>query len=318
MSSVRLLSPAKVNLFLRVLGRRPDGYHEIQSLAQPVSLFDEIAVSVGEGGGVSLSAAGKEVPSGGDNLAAAAASAYLEEASLEKRVSVAIRKKIPIGAGLGGGSSNAAAVLAGLDRLLGKLGEEDILRVAARLGADVPFFTKSASSFMEGVGERVRVLPDFPLFHYVIVFPEKSVSTREVYRRWREPETPPERVDPGGARRGVSPRPVSSRKRSRGAPFRAFSRGGRREGASALVRRRARSRFRKRVIRLFRLRGAGARGGDLRIPPHLGRFRGFFGRGNKREAFSRGLNSGRADGIFGLSRPRGCGNIEVSFRWGVV
>ena len=196
MSSVRLLSPAKVNLFLRVLGRRPDGYHEIQSLAQPVSLFDEIAVSVGEGGGVSLSTAGKEVPSGGDNLAAAAASAYLEEASLEKRVSVAIRKKIPLGAGLGGGSSNAAAVLAGLDRLLGKLGEEDLLRVAARLGADVPFFTKSASSFMEGVGERVEVLPDFPLFHYVIVFPEKSVSTREVYRRWREPETPPERVDP--------------------------------------------------------------------------------------------------------------------------
>lgn len=209
MSSVRLLSPAKVNLFLRVLGRRPDGYHEIQSLAQPVSLFDEIAVSVGEGGGVSLSAAGKEVPSGGDNLAAAAASAYLEEASLEKRVSVAIRKKIPLGAGLGGGSSNAAAVLAGLERLLGKLGEENLLRVAARLGADVPFFVKSASSFMEGVGERVRVLPDFPLFHYVIVFPEKSVSTREVYRRWREPETPPERVDPtalaGEFRRGRFP-----------------------------------------------------------------------------------------------------------------
>ena len=196
MSSVRLLSPAKVNLFLRVLGRRPDGYHEIQSLAQPVSLFDEIAVSVGEGGGVSLSAAGKEVPSGKDNLAAAAAFAYLEEASLEKGVSVAIRKKIPLGAGLGGGSSNAAAVLSGLERLLGELGEENLLRVAARLGADVPFFVKSASSFMEGVGERVEVLPDFPLFHYVIVFPEKSVSTRDVYRRWREPETPPERVDP--------------------------------------------------------------------------------------------------------------------------
>lgn len=209
MISVRLLSPAKVNLFLRVLGRRPDGYHEIQSLAQPVSLFDEIAVSVGEGGGVSLSATGREVPTGKDNLAAAAASAYLEEASLEKSVSVEIRKKIPLGAGLGGGSSNAAAVLAGLERLLGKLGEERLLRAAARLGADVSFFVKAASSFMEGVGDRVETLADFPLFHYVIVFPEKSVSTREVYRRWSEPETPPERVDPvalaGEFRRGGFP-----------------------------------------------------------------------------------------------------------------
>lgn len=196
MSSVKILSPAKVNLFLRVLGKRPDGYHEIQSLAQPVSLFDEVAVSVGPGRGVGLSSSGRAVPAGEENLAAAAAAAYLEEAAVEKRVSVEIRKKIPLGAGLGGGSSNAASALVGLDRLLGALGEERLLGVAARLGADVPFFTKSAAAFMEGAGERVRTLSDFPLLHYVIVFPGTEISTRDVYERWKEPESPPERIDP--------------------------------------------------------------------------------------------------------------------------
>ena len=196
MSSVRILSPAKVNLFLRVLGKRPDGYHEIQSLAQPVSLFDEIAVSVGPGRGVGLSSSGRAVPAGEENLAVAAAAAYLEEAAVEKRVSVEMRKKIPLGAGLGGGSSNAASVLVGLDRLLGALGEERLFGIAARLGADVPFFTRSSAAFAEGKGERVRTLSDFPLFHYVIVFPGTGVPTRDVYERWREPESPPERVDP--------------------------------------------------------------------------------------------------------------------------
>ena len=196
MSSVRILSPAKVNLFLRVLGKRPDGYHEIQSLAQPVSLFDEIAVSVGPGRGVGLSSSGRAVPAGEENLAVAAVAAYLEEAAVERRVSVEMRKKIPLGAGLGGGSSNAASVLVGLDRLLGALGEERLFGIAARLGADVPFFTRSSAAFAEGKGERVRTLSDFPLFHYVIVFPGTGVPTRDVYERWEEPESPPERVGP--------------------------------------------------------------------------------------------------------------------------
>ena len=196
MSSVKLLSPAKVNLFLRILGKRPDGYHQLQSVLQPVSLFDEISLSVEPGEGSSLSCSGREMPSGGDNLAVAASRLYLGEAGIRKRVSVGIRKNIPLGAGLGGGSSNAAAVLVGLNRLLGKFADRDLLRMAASLGADVPFFVRSASSFVEGVGEKVRVLSDFPLFHYVILFPRKSLSTREVYRRWERPEPPPEEADP--------------------------------------------------------------------------------------------------------------------------
>ena len=196
MSSVKLLSPAKVNLFLRILGKRPDGYHELQSVLQPVSLFDEISLSVEPGEGSGLLSSGREMPSGKDNLAVAASRLYLERAGIRKRVSIGIKKNIPLGAGLGGGSSNAAAVLVGLNRILGKFADRELLRMAASLGADVPFFVRSASSFVEGVGERVRVLSDFPLFHYVILFPRKSLPTREVYRRWESPEPPPGKADP--------------------------------------------------------------------------------------------------------------------------
>jgi 4-diphosphocytidyl-2-C-methyl-D-erythritol kinase len=196
MSFVKLLSPAKVNLFLRVLGKRPDGYHEIQSILQPVSLFDEISLSVESGEGSSLSCSGREMPLGKDNLAVAASHLYLGEAGIQKRVSIGIKKNIPLGAGLGGGSSNAAAVLVGLNRILRKFTDQDLLRMSASLGADVPFFVRSTTSFVEGVGERVGVLSDFPLFHYVILFPGKSLSTREVYGRWERPEDPPEKVDP--------------------------------------------------------------------------------------------------------------------------
>ena len=196
MSFVKLLSPAKVNLFLRILRKRPDGYHELQSILQPVSLFDEISLSVEPGEGSSLSCSGRGTPSGKDNLAVAASHLYLEQAGIRKKVSIGIKKNIPLGAGLGGGSSNAAAVLVGLNRVLRKFTDRDLLRMAASLGADVSFFVRSTSSFVEGVGERVRVLSDFPLFHYVILFPRKSLSTREVYESWECPERPPEKVAP--------------------------------------------------------------------------------------------------------------------------
>jgi len=209
MSFVKLLSPAKVNLFLRILGKRPDGYHEIQSILQPVSLFDEVSLSVEPGKGSGLLCSGREMPSGGDNLAVAASRLYLEEAGIRKKVSIGIKKNIPLGAGLGGGSSNAAAVLVGLNRILGEFTDGNLLRMAASLGADVPFFVRSTSSFVEGAGERVRVLSRFPLFHYVIIFPRKSLSTREVYSRWEPPSRPPERIDAvslaGSFRRGDLP-----------------------------------------------------------------------------------------------------------------
>ena len=191
MSSLKLLSPAKINLFLRILGKRPDGYHELQSLVQPVSLFDEISLSVESGEGVSLSLSGREMPSGRDNLAVAACNLYLEAAEIREKVSIGIKKNIPLGAGLGGGSSNAAAVLVGLNKVLRKFTDRDLLRMAASLGADVPFFIRSTSSFVEGVGERVEVLSDFPLFHYVILFPAKTSRPGKSMAGGRAPSIPP-------------------------------------------------------------------------------------------------------------------------------
>ena len=206
MNSVKLLSPAKVNLFLRIIGPRGDGYHLLQSVVQPVSLFDEVSVSVEEGDGVELRASGRAVPPGGENLAAKAAVAYAEAAAFRGKVRVEIKKRIPVGAGLGGGSGNAAAVLVGLERLLGGLGETRLLRTAASLGSDVPFFVGSTASLVEGAGERVRPLADFPLFHYVILFPGINVSTADVYSAWKSPELSPEEADPaeiaGRFRRG--------------------------------------------------------------------------------------------------------------------
>ena len=196
MNFVKILSPAKVNLFLRILRKRPDGYHDIQSLVQPVSLFDEISLSVESGEGVSFSSSGREVPSGNDNLAVAACRLYLDTASTRKKVSIGMKKNIPLGAGLGGGSSNAAAVLVGLNKILMNFTDRDLLQMAASLGADVPFFIRCTSSFVGGVGEKVAVLSDFPLLHYVILFPGKSLSTREVYDRLELPKQPPEEADP--------------------------------------------------------------------------------------------------------------------------
>ncbi len=196
MSFVKLLSPAKVNLFLRILEKRPDGYHELQSILQPVSLFDEISLLVEPGDGVSFSPSGRDMPSGKDNLAVAACRLYLETGSVQKKVSIDIKKNIPLGAGLGGGSSNAAAVLVGLNRILRKFTDRDLLSMAASLGADVPFFIRSISSFVEGIGEKITLLADFPLFHYVVLFPGNPLSTQKIYGKWKCPDPPPEKILP--------------------------------------------------------------------------------------------------------------------------
>ncbi len=195
MNSLRILSPAKVNLFLRILEKRPSGYHSLQSLIQPVSLFDEISLSITEGGGICVESKGREIPSDGRNIAATAAGLYLSTAGLKKAVSVGIRKKIPVGAGLGGGSGNAAAVLVGLNRIFRRFSREELTRMAVLLGSDVPFFVGAATSFVEGTGEQVSPIADFPLFHYVIIFPGKHVSTAEVYKRWKLPDVLPQKAD---------------------------------------------------------------------------------------------------------------------------
>ncbi|MCI0482299.1 MAG: 4-(cytidine 5'-diphospho)-2-C-methyl-D-erythritol kinase [Candidatus Dadabacteria bacterium] len=184
MSSITLLSPAKVNLTLEVLGKRPDGYHEIRSLLQPVDLFDELTIETTGGDGIEISSSGIVIPQGEDNLAWKAADIFLNESGFDTGLVISIKKKIPPGSGLGGGSGNAAAILMGLNRLTGALTEETLFGIAPRLGADVAFFLRSVASVAEGIGERITVIKDFPLFYYVILCPNLHVSTSDVYAKW--------------------------------------------------------------------------------------------------------------------------------------
>jgi 4-diphosphocytidyl-2-C-methyl-D-erythritol kinase len=186
MSSITLLSPAKVNLTLEVLGVLPDGYHEIRSLIQPVDLFDEVRIELTDVPGIEIATSGIDIPAGQDNLAWKAADIFIKEGRLDKGVLISIKKKIPPGSGLGGGSSNAASVLTGLNRMTNALPAGRLSVIAPLLGADVAFFLRPVTSLIEGIGERVTIAKDLPLLYYVIICPNLHVSTADVYRKWDE------------------------------------------------------------------------------------------------------------------------------------
>ncbi|MGH7884907.1 MAG: 4-(cytidine 5'-diphospho)-2-C-methyl-D-erythritol kinase [Thermodesulfobacteriota bacterium] len=184
MCFIKVLSPAKVNLTLQILGKREDGLHLIKSIFQPIDLFDEVSIMVKEGEGVELSSLGIKVPTDEINLAVKAARAYLLQAALKKKVIIELNKRIPVGSGLGGGSGNAASVLVGLNKLFGRLHDKVLIELAGSIGTDVIFFVRSVTSLVEGIGEKITVLADFPLFYYVILFPRINISTKTVYEKW--------------------------------------------------------------------------------------------------------------------------------------
>ena len=186
MSSVKLLSPAKINLTLEILGTRADGYHELRSIIQPIDLFDEVKIESQEGRGIELDSSCIPIPLDKDNLAWKAAALFLEKSGQELQVEISIKKRIPLGAGLGGGSSNAASVMIGLNRLTDAFSEQELLKLALNLGADVPFFIRSQTAVIEGIGEKINPLRNFPLFYYVILFPNINTSTEMVYKKWDE------------------------------------------------------------------------------------------------------------------------------------
>ena len=140
-----VLAPAKVNLFLRIVGRRPDGYHLLDPLMVPVSLFDEITVEARRGRlEIVVTSDDPTIPSDETNLAYKAAALLCKEAGVQAKISIDLRKHIPAGAGLGGGSSDAAAVLKSLNtRLSVGLTEKQLCHLGARLGADVPFLSRA-------------------------------------------------------------------------------------------------------------------------------------------------------------------------------
>ncbi|RMG59708.1 MAG: 4-(cytidine 5'-diphospho)-2-C-methyl-D-erythritol kinase [Deltaproteobacteria bacterium] len=183
LESVSLLAPAKINLFLRVLNRRKDGYHEIRSLMVPISIFDRIRVEKTKGGGVSLEITGPfPVPDGGDNTCVRAAELFFERWGCDFGVNITVEKNIPAGAGLGGGSSDAGAVLKALSLLaFGEVHLEELEELSLSVGSDVPFFVRSRPALVSGRGE---VLTPYLLntsLPLVVVKPEASVSTAWAY-----------------------------------------------------------------------------------------------------------------------------------------
>ena len=185
MSRFTILSPAKVNLNLRIEGIRPDGFHEIRSVVQPIDIFDTVSVRVVEGEGVSVRCKPACVPPE-ENTAAVAARLFFKESAIKKGARIEIKKTIPSGAGLGGGSGNAAAVLTGLNRTLRVFGNEDLMRLGSAVGSDVPLFFADGACEVRGAGEKVEPLGGLPLFHYVVCFPGYGLSTADVYGKWDE------------------------------------------------------------------------------------------------------------------------------------
>ena len=180
-------APAKVNLFLRMDGKREDGYHLLYSCMQTLSLYDEIEVSVGESDetGVSFfSDCGFLSSDPKKNTAVAAAVRFMERLGPEKyAVSIGLQKNIPSQAGLGGGSSDAAAVLLALDRLFpGKVSKEELSEIALSIGADVPFFLCGGTALCEGVGEILTPMPDLSGLPMLLLKPQRGVSTPFCYK----------------------------------------------------------------------------------------------------------------------------------------
>lgn len=187
MSALRLAAPAKVNFGLRIVGRRDDGYHELESVFLPLDLADELEIEVDSSGprGVELTLEGAsdDVPAGGDNLATRAALGFLAAAGLDHRVRLRLRKHVPSGAGLGGGSSDAAAVLRGLASLLpGAVGPLLLQDLAVGLGADVPFFVDPRPALVTGIGEQLEPLSGpCPSLILVLANPGQPLSTGQVF-----------------------------------------------------------------------------------------------------------------------------------------
>ncbi|BCG46703.1 4-diphosphocytidyl-2-C-methyl-D-erythritol kinase [Citrifermentans bremense] len=186
MKKLQLLAPAKVNYRLDVLGKRPDGYHELRMIMQRVDLCDEIEIALADSPGVRVTCGRKGVPDGPGNIAWRAADALLKLSGREVGIEISIAKKIPVGAGLGGGSSDAATVLMGVNELLGLgLSDERLMEVGVKLGADVPFFIFKKPALAEGIGDRLTALEGVPSLWVVLVNPGIHVSTAWVYQNLR-------------------------------------------------------------------------------------------------------------------------------------
>jgi 4-diphosphocytidyl-2-C-methyl-D-erythritol kinase len=175
-------APAKINLYLRVVRKRSDGYHDIISLMQLISLYDELTF-VQRASGIMVKCPGSILPEDENNLVYRAAAGFYDRSGLKPGIEITLQKHIPVGAGLGGGSSDAATTLVTLNELHNSpLSTEELLRLGESLGADIPFFIFGKTAWASGKGEMLTEAPSLPLFWIVLINPGFPVSTKEVYQ----------------------------------------------------------------------------------------------------------------------------------------
>lgn len=178
-------APAKINLFLEVNDLRPDGYHNITSVMQTVSLYDKIHIELIKGAGIEVLV--KDMPdiSGSNNIAYKAAELFLNKVKVKKYgANISIEKSIPLLSGLGGGSSDAAAVLVGLNQMFENVLEtQELINIGKQIGADVPFCIVQGTALISGIGENIKSCPQIPPCYIVIVKDGKKESTKAMYKK---------------------------------------------------------------------------------------------------------------------------------------
>ena len=185
---MQILAPAKINLSLRILRRRSDGFHEIETFIAPISLCDEIQIERRNGTqGIEFCCDDASVPKDDENLAVRAADVFFNATKVKGGISVRLKKRIPHGAGLGGGSSDAASTLLALNKLFDtKLPREALAKMAAAIGSDIPFFVFRSAAICKGRGELVNPVRYPKKLSILLLKPEFGVPTEWAYSRWRD------------------------------------------------------------------------------------------------------------------------------------
>lgn len=184
MERIQLKALGKINLGLDVLGKRENGYHDVRMIMQTVYLYDEVTLEKQQNPGITVTSNLVYLPTDENNIAYRAAKLLLDEFGAECGVSIDLKKRIPVAAGMAGGSSDAAAVLFGMNRLFGwKLSEKDLMERGVTLGADVPYCIMRGTALAEGIGEELTRLPAMPKCHVLIAKPSINVSTKTVYEK---------------------------------------------------------------------------------------------------------------------------------------
>jgi len=185
MNSIELFSHAKINLRLDILRKRADGYHDIRTVFQKVSLRDELHIAISKRG-IEVTCDNPQVPVNKDNLACKAAQSMLNQYNIKDGVSIEIKKNIPVAAGLGGGSSNAASTLMGMNQLFG-LGaaKQELMKIGSTIGADVPFFIFGKTALATGIGDRLETMEITPKLWLLLIIPDIPISTAWAYSNLR-------------------------------------------------------------------------------------------------------------------------------------